>query len=352
MHGNWRQLLNASLFGLAGLCLFIMILNRALILIRDSRAKAPLTTLFFVALTGGSIATGWLSPLRPWAVLPIAFLAAVVLGEVHRALVRRRCRGSAPTRTEARPVPVGQVVTTTALELDFYELAHPAWQGPDFRIAHVSDIHVTASLPSDYYRQVMATVSGTKPDLLFITGDFVARPKGIALLPQVLNPAGAQGNFAILGNHDLWAGSEEISRALTDAGFTMLSNAHQRVAIDGHNLLVTGCEDPWAPYRWKPPAREDGEPMLALSHTPDNVYRLRDAGAFGVFAGHYHGGQFRLPMIGSVVIPSIYGRRFDHGHFDVDGTHLFVTAGVGVAMPPVRICCPPDVFIVDVKRAA
>jgi predicted MPP superfamily phosphohydrolase len=69
-----------------------------------------------------------------------------------------------------------------------------------------------------------------------------------------------------------------------------------------------------------------------------------------VFAGHYHAGQFRIPYIGSVVVPSTYGRRFDHGHFIVNGTHLFATSGIGVAVLPFRIYCQPDIFIVDVME--
>ena len=88
--------------------------------------------------------------------------------------------------------------------------------------------------------------------------------------------------------------------------------------------------------------------MLVLSHTADNIYALNRAGADAVFSGHYHAGQIRVPGLGSLVVPSMFGRRFDHGHFNVDGTHLFVTAGIGSA-PALRIYCKPDVYIVDIS---
>jgi len=49
-----------------------------------------------------------------------------------------------------------------------------------------------------------------------------------------------------------------------------------------------------------------------------------------------------------VVVPSAYGRRFDHGHFVVHGTHLFVVSGIGVIGPPFRVYCQPDIFVIDV----
>jgi len=57
---------------------------------------------------------------------------------------------------------------------------------------------------------------------------------------------------------------------------------------------------------------------------------------------------YRLPFLGSIVVPSLYGRRFDHGHFVVNGTHLFVSSGIGVSSPQFRLFCRPDIFIVDV----
>ena len=35
-------------------------------------------------------------------------------------------------------------------------------------------------------------------------------------------------------------------------------------------------------------------------------------------------------------------------HFIVDGTHLFVAAGIGAANPPLRVYCRPDIFVVDI----
>jgi predicted MPP superfamily phosphohydrolase len=86
---------------------------------------------------------------------------------------------------------------------------------------------------------------------------------------------------------------------------------------------------------------------LVLSHTPDNVYALAEQGATAVFAGHTHGGQMRVPWLGPLIVPSRYGRRFDRGHFDVEGTHLYVSAGVGADAPPLRLWCPPDLVVVD-----
>ncbi len=99
------------------------------------------------------------------------------------------------------------------------------------------------------------------------------------------------------------------------------------------------------------PRQQNGLLHVVLSHTPDTRYRLSACSADLMFSGHYHAGQIRAPMFGPIVVPSIYGRRFDHGHFVVNGTHLFVASGIGAANPPVRIYCQPDIFVVDLVEA-
>ena len=94
-----------------------------------------------------------------------------------------------------------------------------------------------------------------------------------------------------------------------------------------------------------PPGYDDF--IIALSHTPDNIYDLAKLRVTAVFSGHTHGGQLRMPWLGALVVPSVYGRRFDQGHFLVDGTHLFVSAGIGADHPPFRVGCPPDILVVD-----
>jgi predicted MPP superfamily phosphohydrolase len=298
---------------------------------------------------------------------PALVLLAVLAGELHRWLIRWRCRGSLPVETMDFGITLGRPDTTTDLAVLSYELAVPAWRGRDLRVVHVSDLHLNGDLPIEYYRAVLARVAAADPDLLFYTGDFVTRVEFASLLPDLLALArGRLATVAVLGNHDYWADAERVAEAVRAAGVTLLGNGCVRIPLSLSNvpgssevpgtwqsssahLLIAGYERPWSPEPWQPPAVAPGELALMLTHTPDNVYRLSRLGFTAIFAGHYHAGQIRLPWLGSLVVPSRYGRRFDHGHFVVNGTHLFVTAGVGSAVPPKRIYCQPDIFVVDVR---
>ena len=61
-----------------------------------------------------------------------------------------------------------------------------------------------------------------------------------------------------------------------------------------------------------------------------------------MLAGHNHGGQVRFPVIGSVLVPSRYSRRYDCGLFDEPPTVLHVIRGLS-GQHPLRYNCRPEV---------
>jgi predicted MPP superfamily phosphohydrolase len=212
-------------------------------------------------------------------------------------------------------------------------------------------MHIHNRYPLFYYEEVVRHIHEAEPDMVFITGDLVTKLKFLPLLHKILAPLGARHRcFAVLGNHDYWAGAEEIATTVRECGIDLLGNECRRIPLNGScNLVLCGCEHPWNSVSLPIPQTSDDTYILALTHTPDNIYRLSAAGADVVFAGHYHAGQIRIPYLGSLVVPSIYGRRFDHGHFVVNRTHLFVTSGIGSVGFLFRLYCQPDIFIVDLK---
>jgi predicted MPP superfamily phosphohydrolase len=338
------------LYLIAGGCVFVFLLNRYLISMKDRKRKPLAIWVSFAAITAGALYLGCAECGALWTIAPILIVALALLGEARRVVIRRQYRGEPPVERQNNPVSLRKPITTTDLAIARYEVRCPNWQGDRLRIAHMSDFHVNAHLPLSYYRMVMERVAEAHPDLVMLTGDFVSTDEAIPLLADVL--AGARGRletFAVLGNHDHWAGGPEVARAVRSAGITVLENDCRRVTIgDGNDVVICGYDDPWGHSgAWRAPRATPAGLALVLTHTPDNIYHLSGPGITAVFAGHYHAGQIKIPPFGALVVPSAYGRRFDHGHFIVNGTHLFVSAGIGSAAPPFRIYCQPDVFIVD-----
>lgn len=345
------RILCAVWYAVAGLGLFLILLNRTLIQMKDGKVKGLATLVTFVVAPIGAGLIGLSIGPSAWALVPALIIAGIMVGEVRRLAIRRRFHGTQPvvdgigSRQSLR-----HFLTTTDLVVARYTITVDSWSGRQLRIAHLSDFHIGANLPLSYFEHVVEKANEAAPDLVFLTGDFVAAHRHTSLLPGLLARLHSRyGVYATLGNHDYWAGAEDIARVVAGAGAHLLRNSYHRIEIEGTDgVVMGGCEIPWNTGPWESPPIRPGELALALSHTPDNIYRLSSEGWHAVFGGHYHGGQIRLPVLGPLVVPSRYGRRFDQGHFVVQGTHLFVSTGIGTASAA-RIYCPPDIFIVDIK---
>ena len=86
-----------------------------------------------------------------------------------------------------------------------------------------------------------------------------------------------------------------------------------------------------------------------MSHNPDAVLsEITVEKADLVLSGHTHGGQIRLPWLGSISgMPNILGREYDLGLFDYQGTNLLISAGLGETGPRARLFNPPEIILLN-----
>ena len=93
---------------------------------------------------------------------------------------------------------------------------------------------------------------------------------------------------------------------------------------------------------------EDGATPIALMHSPDSFPLLRSDTALAV-AGHTHGGQINIPLIGRRVTSTAAGRKYAYGQIDVNSTPAFVTAGIGTSILPARFRAPPEIVLIELE---
>lgn len=224
-----------------------------------------------------------------------------------------------------------------------------AWDG--LTVLHLSDLHLKGTPDRSYFRFVMDCCAEWQPDLVAVTGDVADSMHHIRWIVPILGRLRWNiAAFAILGNHDYWYDPPLIRRRLRRIGMRVLSNTWQQIEVRGEPLVVVGHEGPWLK---PPPALSDcpTEPFrLCLSHTPDNIRWARRAGIDLMLSGHVHGGQVRLPLFGSVLVPSCHGRRYDCGVFEESPTLLHVSRGLS-GDHPLRYLCRPEVTRLTLRRA-
>ncbi len=240
-------------------------------------------------------------------------------------------------------------------QVDFVEktLALPhlpaAWDG--FTILHLTDLHLCGTPDRAFYQYVAdrAMEQGI-PDILAITGDIVDSSWHYRWVVPVLGRLRWNIDaFAILGNHDSWRDTVLIRRRLAKVRISVLGNSWQQVKVRGQPMVVIGHEGPWFKPYPDMSACPDEAFRLLLSHTPDNIGWARQHTVNLVVTGHVHGGQIRLPGIGSLFVPSRYSRKYDCGTFYVKPSVMHVSRGLA-GQHPLRFNCRPEVTRITLQR--
>ena len=91
-------------------------------------------------------------------------------------------------------------------------------------------------------------------------------------------------------------------------------------------------------------------PIILIAHNPDAILYSNADRADLVIAGHTHGGQIRLPWIGSIArIPTILGNDYDKGLFEYGDQQLFITSGVSETGPRARLFNPPVISVLTIS---
>jgi predicted MPP superfamily phosphohydrolase len=210
-------------------------------------------------------------------------------------------------------------------------------------ILHLSDLHFYGTPGREYFDFIVRrAMSDGAPDLLVVSGDVIDDNKYLDWIEPVLSSLRWNvAALAIMGNHDWWMDFEAVRSRLSALGMKVISNRWEAIDIRGETVVAIGHEGPW----FRPPPDLSGCPTgfrILVSHTPDNIGWARRNHCGLMLSGHNHGGQIRIPIVGSLFVPSRFSRRYDMGTFHEPPTILHVNRGLS-GKEPVRFRCRPQV---------
>jgi predicted MPP superfamily phosphohydrolase len=243
------------------------------------------------------------------------------------------------------------------------------------RIAQLSDIHSGSFFNKKAVQGGVEMVLKEKPDVIFFTGDLVNNEATeVVDYIDVFNKLKApMGVFSITGNHDYgdyhrWpdlATKQQNFKDLMEAhrimGFDLLMNENRTLKLNGEELAILGIEN-WggrgfAKYGKLEKAYagiENAPVKLLLSHDPshwDGQVRQLYPDIDVMFAGHTHGFQFGIEIGGYQWSPSQYVYKQWAGLYQEGSQYLYVNRGFGYLGYPGRIGMPPEITILELKRA-
>lgn len=305
-----------------------------------------------------------------WMAIVFWFLAAGVLGDAWNLLVH----GAALIAPGAKAALLGPRVSLAGIgvvivgfmawglvevnSIRLERVAVPVAHLPpalrDLKIVLVSDMHLGMHTGWRRLEKAIALIEQARPDILISTGDLVDSPPEDVLpyarrLAEVKAPL---GKFAILGNHEFYAGLANSLEFHKEAGFELLRQTAVR-PVEG--LALAGVDDP-AGLRMKGScltderialdAAGDAAVKILLKHQPEAA--KASLGRFTLqLSGHTHGGQI-FPFM---AITRLY-YRYVSGMYELPGgSRLYVSRGTGTWGPPLRLFAPPEVTLITFVQA-
>jgi len=212
---------------------------------------------------------------------------------------------------------------------------------PALRVVQLGDIHYRGN--RGYLTRVVEWANAQQPDLVCFTGDFVSNARHLNGALEVLDNLSAP-IYAVAGNWDYWSHADlsEVARFCERSGGRLLAN--ETVVLPEFDLAISGARGRSTDWLKQPETTRH----LLLVHYPHYAVRLAEQPLdFDlILAGHSHGGQVRLPLIGAVAVPYAVG-RYDLGRYETPAGPLYVTSGIGTSAFPMRLNCRPEIVVID-----
>ncbi len=220
-----------------------------------------------------------------------------------------------------------------------------AWSGRTALL--FSDLHLGHINRLAFSRRIAATAARLNPDIILIPGDVFdgtpVDPDCLAAPFKQLSPP--FGIYFTTGNHDEFGNKAHYLAALTGAGIRVLTN--EKVTVDGLQILGIPYHDTTYPLRMKANLNDlrpdPATSSILLSHVPNRLPIVEQAGVSLQLSGHTHGGQI-FPF--TWMTRRVFG-KFTHGLHSFGALQVYTSHGAGTWGPPMRVGTRSEVVLLQ-----
>lgn len=264
-----------------------------------------------------------------------------------------------------------------------YSVTRLSLDGAPAKVVFLADLHVS-SANKDYIKWIVQEVNKLEPEVIVISGDFIMKSEDDIQYLGILSDLKGK-KYAVLGNHDYLASidfegsqmklrekaqanftaegyavsslddgrydltiADEVTEKLEAAGFRVLKNEYVTFNASGKRVLLVGLDDCWAGRTLPPHQLPEADYSIYLLHEPECIadwdYDL-------LLSGHTHGGQIRLPLLGS---PQSWTGMYSFSGMLVDENDkkAYVTRGIGsypmlAGIAEIRFNCAPEIVLIN-----
>jgi predicted MPP superfamily phosphohydrolase len=232
-----------------------------------------------------------------------------------------------------------------------------------FRIAQLSDIHISPFMTAGEIRRCAVITNGLKADLVVLTGDFLTWDPGAQgeVVHALAGSRAPYGVFGCLGNHEIYTKTQDsITRLFAAAGIRILRLERASIQSQGESLNLIGVDfqgqhgPPLPPEAYLRGVQQLVLPEtinILLSHNPNSFDRAAQLGIDLSLAGHTHGGQLALEFVHRGLNLSHPDYPYDRGWYKKGSAQIYVNRGIGTIGFPIRFGSPPEITVFELMRA-
>lgn len=219
----------------------------------------------------------------------------------------------------------------------------------ELKIAAISDVHLGYGTGRKELKKYIELINSHKPDVVLIAGDLIdnsldaVRGEQIEELFEQLHAP--QGIYLTAGNHEYISGIEKCTEFFANTNITFLRDSVVTLPCGAQIVLRDDSANKKRLKLKKLYKKTDAsKPIILVDHRPSDITASSNAGTDLHISGHTHHGQV---WPGSLITDHIYEQS--HGYRKWEHTHVWVSSGISLWGPPVRIGTKGDYAIITLR---